>query len=386
MQTLTCSLLQQANAVNSDGSRKYHLDVQLLSLATKIRFDNSTTPKAIGVEYLKGQSLYAADPRSTGEENGTPGYVAASKEVIVSAGAFNTPQLLKLSGIGPKAELDNFDIPVVADLPGVGTNMQDRYEIGVAGEAPTDFAVLKGCTFGYSYPDPCLDAWSNNTLIPLKGVYATSGIAVVVSKKTSAASASEDPDILMLGVPGNFRGYQPGYAYDSIKNHNYWTWQTLKVHSHNNGGTVRLRSTDPRDTPSIIFNSFDTGNTEGGGDLKDLQAAYEGVEFAREMFKKMPALDGKFEEVWPGADNVSTEAEVKQYIKDEAWGHHASCTVPIGADDDENAVLDTNFKVRGVQGLRVVDASSFPKIPGAFIALPTYMISEKAADAIINGL
>lgn len=98
---------QQANAVNKDGSRKYHLDVQLLSLATKIRFDNSTTPKAIGVEYLQGQSLYAADPRSTGEKNGTAGYVAASKEVIISAGAFNTPQLLKLSGIGPKAELDS---------------------------------------------------------------------------------------------------------------------------------------------------------------------------------------------------------------------------------------------------------------------------------------
>ena len=190
----------------------------------------------------------------------------------------------------------------------------------------------------------------------------------------------------MLGVPGNFRGYQPGYAYDSIKTHNYWTWQTLKVHSHNNGGTVRLRSTDPRDTPSIIFNSFDAGNTQDGGDQKDLQAAYEGVQFAREMFKKMPNLDGKFVEVWPGASNVSTEAEVKQFIKDEAWGHHASCTAPIGADDDENAVLDTNFKVRGVQGLRVVDASSFPKIPGAFIALPTYIISEKAADVIIKGL
>ncbi len=148
---------------------------------------------------------------------------------------------------------------------------------------------------------------------------------------------------------------------------------------------MRLRSTDPRDVPDIAFNSFDTGNTDGGGDLEDLQAAYEGILLAREMFDKLVPLDGKFTEIWPGANNVSTEAEVKEYIKNEAWGHHASCTAPIGADDDPNAVLDTNFKVRGVRNLRVVDASIWPKIPGTFIALPTYIISEKAADVILQG-
>jgi len=74
---------------------------------------------------------------------------------------------------------------------------------------------------------------------------------------------------------------------------------------------------------------------------------------------------------------------LKQFIKDEAWGHHASCTAPIGADDDPMAVLDSQFRVRGVDGLRVVDASIFPKIPGMYIALPIYMVSEKAADVII---
>ncbi|KAK5112246.1 hypothetical protein LTR62_004407 [Meristemomyces frigidus] len=357
-------IIETANAVNSDGSRKYHLDLQMHTLASKVVFDTGSPPKAIGVDYLQGQSLYAADPRNAGAQ-GTTGYVCASKEVIISAGAFNTPQLLKLSGIGPKSELDSFGIDVIADLPGVGTNLQDRYEIGVVGEAPTDFAVLKGCTFGR---------------------LRTSGIAVVVSKKSSTQAAGTDPDLLMLGVPGDFRGYRPGYAYDSIKEHNHWTWATLKAHSHNNADTVRLRSTNPRDTPSIIFNSFDTGNTANGGDVEDLQAAYEGVQLAREMFDKLIPLDGKFHEIWPGGSNVSTETEVKQCIKDEAWGHHASCSAPIGADDDPMAVLDSKFRVRGVNGLRVVDASAFPKIPGTFIALPTYMLSEKAADVIINGL
>jgi choline dehydrogenase-like flavoprotein len=132
------------------------------------------------------------------------------------------------------------------------------------------------------------------------------------------------------------------------------------------------------------MNSFDTGVTTDGADEKDLQAIYEAVQFGRRAFNKLLPLDGSFTETWPGA-NVSSEADVKQFIKDEAWGHHASCTCPIGSDNDPMAVLDSNFKVRGVDGLRVVDASVFPKIPGYYIAVPIYMISEKAADVIIKG-
>ena len=108
----------------------------------------------------------------------------------------------------------------------------------------------------------------------------------------------------------------------------------------------------------------------------------EGMKYGRQAFEDLIPLDGKFKEVWPGKQ-VQTDAQWKEFAKYEAWGHHASCTCPIGADNDPNAVLDTNFKVRGVEGLRVVDASSFPKIPGTYIALPIYMIAEKASDAII---
>jgi choline dehydrogenase len=86
--------------------------------------------------------------------------------------------------------------------------------------------------------------------------------------------------------------------------------------------------------------------------------------------------------VWPGP-NTNTETAMKDFIKKEAWGHHACCTAKIGADSDPMAVLDGNFNVRGTKGLRVVDASVFPKIPGFYIAAPIYMISEKAADVII---
>jgi choline dehydrogenase-like flavoprotein len=161
-------------------------------------------------------------------------------------------------------------------------------------------------------------------------------------------------------------------------------WIILKARSRNNAGTVSLTSTDPQQMPKITMNSLDTGVTTDGADEKDLQALYEAVQFGRRAFDDLIPLDGSFTETWPGT-NVSSEADVKQFIKDEAWGHHASCTCPIGSDDDPMAVLDANFKVRGVDGLRVVDASVFPKIPGYYIAVPIYMISEKAADVIING-
>jgi choline dehydrogenase len=140
---------------------------------------------------------------------------------------------------------------------------------------------------------------------------------------------------------------------------------------------VNLTSANPRDTPRITFNSFSQGGDE------DLQAVVEGMKYGIEAFEKLIPLDGSFERVWPPT-NISSEEDLKEFARNEAWGHHASCTAPMGADDDPMAVLDSEFRVRGVEGLRVVDASIFPKIPGMYIALPIYMASEKAADVIIK--
>lgn len=120
-------ILDVASATDRNGDRTYHLDIKLNTLVTKIVFDQSSddqVPHATSVEYLEGQSLYRADPRWQNASITGEGIVNATKEVIIAGGAFNTPQLLKLSGIGPKDELDSFDIPVVVDLPGVGTNLK----------------------------------------------------------------------------------------------------------------------------------------------------------------------------------------------------------------------------------------------------------------------
>ena len=134
----------------------------------------------------------------------------------------------------------------------------------------------------------------------------------------------------------------------------------MKAHTRNRAGTVELRSTNPLDTPIINFNYFDTGTTAGGADQLDLDAMIQAINMSRQALEEYSVyslLGGdSFVEENPGP-SVTSPDDIGQYIKDRAWGHHASCTCPIGADDDINAVLDSKFRVRGVENLRVVDAS-----------------------------
>ncbi|KAL2133032.1 hypothetical protein VTI74DRAFT_3004 [Chaetomium olivicolor] len=151
-------ILDTANAVKANGQKKYNLTVQLNTLATKVLFTDVghplKKPRAIGIEFLEGQSVYSADPRHTASNQGTMGRAYARNEVILSAGTFNSPQLLKLSGIGPASELSRFKISVVVDLPGVGTDLQDNYEVPVVGHAARNFQQPQPepngpmCTYG----------------------------------------------------------------------------------------------------------------------------------------------------------------------------------------------------------------------------------------------
>jgi choline dehydrogenase len=370
----------------------FPLTIRTNCLATRVLFADEPgpdgNPKAIGIEFIEGKSLYQADPRSPSDRAPVPASqksrVLVTREVILAAGAYNTPQLLKLSGIGPKDELEKFRIPVKVDLPGVGTNLQDRYEVGIVSEMKSDLSTLDGCTFGKGN-DPCLTQWREG-----KGPYRTNGVAVAMVKKSSASKG--DADLIVFGAPGVFRGYFPGYSEKATADHKHFTWAILKGHTENQAGKVTLRSADPRDVPEIDFKYFDTGTTEANAHERDLQAVVEGVELARRagktignlMLDDVPLLGGKYEEQIPGP--AVQGAALKDWVKNEAWGHHASCTCPIGADGDPNAVLDSKFRVRGTSGLRVVDASVFPKIPGFFIVVPIYMVSEKATDVLLEAI
>lgn len=366
------------------GRHRNHLDILLSTFVTRISFETgaSGSPRAVGVEYIRGRSHYRADPRSkASSEMPRSHLVRAKREVIVAGSAFNSPQLLKLSGIGPAEELERFGIPVLVDLPGVGTNLQDRYENTVVTSSPENFTLTQQCT-GLKGKDPCLTSWLEESSISKRGAYTSSGLSLAILKKSSVAE-NEIPDLFIAGSLAYFTGYFPGYAAAGSADARHWTWVILKAHTRNRAGTVELRSADPRDVPVINFNYFEAGTNDKGEADKDARALAEGLEYAREATRNInhAPMKAKYHEDWPGK-RVSSKREMKEWVRNEAWGHHASCTCPIGADDDPMAVLDSRFRVRGVEGLRVVDASVFPKIPGYFIVLPVYMISEKAADVI----
>ena len=140
-----------------------NLAIKMGALVTKVLFENDTdgTKRAVGVEYLDGYHLYRADPKANPTRNaGERRTVRFSREVVLSGGAFNTPQMLMVSGIGPQAELAKHGIDVQVDLPGVGQNLQDRYEVGVVSEMKDDFSILQDATFSppeaNETPDPMM--------------------------------------------------------------------------------------------------------------------------------------------------------------------------------------------------------------------------------------
>lgn len=348
-----------------------NLKIQLHSLVSKILFEGR---RAVGVEYYDGKHLYEADPQAR-EPNAKPDFnkkeLRVSREVIIAAGAFNSPQILKLSGIGPKEELEKFGIDVVVDLPGVGENLQDRYEVGVIADFPKPFVLLEGASFAppkEGVDDPFYTLWSKQG----KGIYASNGALLGIIKRSEQNEA--EPDLYIFGLPGFFKGYFPGYSAQFERERNRFTWAILKAYTKNRAGRVTLQSDDPRKWPRIDFHYFSEGNDKQGDDL---DAVVDGVKFVREMNEAL----GKVTEICPGPE-YDTPEKLREFIQNEAWGHHASCTNKIGADDDKMAVLDSRFRVRNTEGLRVVDASVFPKIPGYFIVSAIYMISEKAFDVI----
>jgi len=344
------------------------LRIELNSFATKVLFDESN--RAIGVEYLKGKRLYRASARPS-SETGELKTALASREVILAGGAFNTPQLLMLSGIGPREELTRHNIAVRVDLPGVGRNLQDRYEIPVVNRMNfKQWQVFDGARF--SADDPYFESWQKRR----EGAYTTNG-AVLTAFKRSAPDLAV-PDIFCMALLGLFRGYFPSYSALFAKNLNYLTWVVLKAHTNNRGGEVTLRSADPLDMPDINFNYFEEGSDQEG---EDLNAVVHGIRFVREITKHFRTNKLIEAEELPG-DGVESDEDLKAFVRKHAWGHHASCTCAIGKREDRG-VLSSDFRVHGTTSLRVVDASIFPRIPGFFIASAIYMIAEKAAAEIL---
>ena len=371
--------------------------------------DGSLPPRAIGVAAVQGRHLYKASPLHQAANGAdVEFYVRPSTserspgEVILSGGSFNTPQLLQLSGVGDRDQLATVGIQARVHLPGVGKNLQDRYEVGLISELRDDLRALDTVSFTPGDPNDRVRAqWVSEK----EGIYSINGGTIAILHQSEASDGNE-PDLFTFGVPAAFRGYYWNWSKELFRptkgaandQRNLWTWVILKAYTRNNGGEVRLRNNDPFDTPSICFHSFDEGKT------MDWERDIDAISEAISKFRAINATVGApiAREIQPAAYLARKNEErrsaglpewtVADWIKNEAWGHHACGTCRIGSDawqadtgnlTDTGAVLDSRFRVHGVTGLRVVDASVFPKIPGYFILAPIFMVSEKAADTLL---
>jgi choline dehydrogenase len=342
------------------------LTIKVNAFVTRIAID-PTTKTASGVFYREGTRLYraAAKPRgAAGEEK----YVGASREVILSGGVFNTPQLLMLSGVGDPEHLAEHSIAPVKDLPGVGRNLQDRYEIGIVNRVNPPWKALRGST--YTTDDRQYRKWRRWRT----GTYTSNGL--LFSAIFASRTSQERPDLFCFFLLADFRGYYPGYS-EHIKRHDYLTWTVLKAYTCNTAGTVRLRSNNAFDRPDINFRYFSEGNYPPA---EDLDAVITGVRFGRKVVDAIGDLIA--EEEVPGR-HLYTDDQLNRHIANNAWGHHACGTCAM-KPEDRGGVVDSQFRVHGVRNLRVVDASIFPRIPGYFIVTAIYMIAEKAADVILS--
>ncbi|MGG2853359.1 choline dehydrogenase [Pseudomonas aeruginosa] len=319
-----------------------NLTIVTHALSDRILFSGK---RAIGVSYLVG--------------NGdNPVTAHARREVLVCSGAIASPQLLQRSGVGPAALLRDLDIPVVHDLPGVGANLQDHLELYLQYACKQPVSI---------YP---ATKWWNQPAIGAQWLFLGKGLGA--SNQFEAGGfirtreAFEWPNIQFhfLPVAINYNGSK------GVQEHGFQAHMgSMRSPSR---GRIHLKSRDPRQHPSILFNYM--------SHEQDWQEFSDGIRLTREIMNQ-PALDPyRGRELSPGV-NVQSDAELDEFIRNHAeTAFHPSCSCKMGSDD--MAVVDGQGRVHGMEGLRVVDASIMPLIITGNLNATTIMMAEKIADRI----
>ncbi len=322
--------------------RRKNLHIETRALASRIIFRKR---RAIGVEF---------------SQRGVIRRFGAEKEVILAGGAINSPQLLMLSGVGPADHLKEVGVPVLHDLPGIGQNLQEHLELYVQQQCRRPVTL-------YTYTKP----------LPM----ALAGIRWFLSRDGVCASSHLEA--------GGFIRSQKGIEHPNLQFH--FLPSTVNDHGRKNGtchafqvhvgnmrqearGWIKLKSADPREHPRIQPFYLQTEQ-----DRRELRDA---VRHSREIFAQKAFDPFRGPEIAPGP-NVNSDAEIDAFVRAKAdSAYHPSCTCKMGVD--KMAVVDPQARVRGLERLRVADASIMPSIVSGNLNAPTIMIGEKCADMILE--
>ena len=314
------------------------------ALATRVLMEGKT---AVGIEYERGGQLLEA---------------RANREVILSGGPINTPQLLKLSGIGPAAELRAQGITVIADRAGVGANLQDHLE----------FYFQMACTQPASlYPAMNIFAKS---LIGARWLLFRNGLGAT-NHFESCGFIRSRAGVRYPDIQYHFFPLAVSYDGNSMAKEHGFQAHAGPMRSKSQG-SVTLRSPDPRDKPVIRFNYLSHPD-----DWIEMRAC---VRLTREIFQQKAFDPYRGREIAPGAD-VTSDEQIDSFIAAKVESaYHPSCSCKMGAVDDPMAVVNSELRVIGINRLRVVDSSVMPSITTGNLNAPTIMIGEKGADHILG--
>jgi choline dehydrogenase len=333
-----------ANCYLKPALKRSNLTVMTGALAHRLLIENG---RAVGVEFGSGKETFQ---------------VRAEREVILCGGAYNSPQLLMLSGIGPADELAAHGIKPILELKGVGKNLQEHILTFV------QFATKGPVTFMSELRWDKLAFGTLQWMMFRSGMMANQPLTALGFVKSRPDLERPDLEIfcnpVRLDADVWFPVVKPPLA------HAFEACPSL-LHPVSRG-EVTLRSANPADAPRILFNFLK--------EPEDRRAMREGVRIVRDMYGRGPLGEMIERELKPGPD-VKTDEEIDAYVRASLdLDHHPTSTCAMGHDD--MAVVDPQLNVRGIEGLRVVDASVMPRVNGGHTNAPTLMIAEKAADMI----
>ncbi|XP_065647440.1 choline dehydrogenase, mitochondrial isoform X3 [Hydra vulgaris] len=324
--------------------KRKNLDAQHGAFTTKILFEGT---KAIGVEYVQNSKIRKAK---------------ANKEVILSGGAVNTPQLMMLSGIGEKGELARHGIQCVAHVPGVGKNLQDHLELYVQHRCLQPITLYKHKQLWRMPFDGAI--W----LLSKKGICSTTSIDVGAFIRSREGIPHPDIQLILLPflVSDHGRKEEKGHGYQVHVG-------TLRATSC---GYIALKSADPKEHPLVNPNYLATQE-----DIVDMR---ECVKLTREILSQDALKPFRGEELQPGI-KVKTDAEIDKFVREKAeTNYHPCCSCKMGHENDPMAVVDNETRVFGIENLRIVDASIMPSNVSGNLNASVIMMAEKAADVILG--